>query len=72
MTCACSTKYTGFRSESYVSFTFSVLVEVLAGGAKADRLGLVLLPVRAQDPPCPRHVLRIMLASSRALIRCEV
>ena len=33
--------------------------------------GFVLLPVRPLDPPCPRHVVRIMLAPSRAASRTE-
>jgi hypothetical protein len=32
-----------------------VLVEVLAGGAEADRLGFVLTTVRSLDPSRPRH-----------------
>jgi hypothetical protein len=43
-----------------------VLVEVLAGGAEADRLGVALLPIRARDSPRPRHVLPNIVTLQRA------
>jgi hypothetical protein len=49
-----------------------VLVEVLAGGAEAHRLGVVLPTVRSLDSSCLRHRLRIMVTLPRAAPCSEV